>query len=182
MTDGRRITTKKLGYSTEVHEKAFYLWYKFRPEMKQLVIMLREDLGEEARVPSFGVLRTWKMVEDWEGHADALDGQAEQAGDIEIIHQRQQIIQRMASVGQELVDMGMKYLKDNGIENSADAIRAIGKGAELQDKLLGWAAYYAELANATNADLDNKLKKFMTQENIIETTATDDTTEPTDDT
>jgi hypothetical protein len=58
----------------------------------------------------------------------------------------------------------MNYLKANGIDNSADAIRAIGKGAELQEKELGWAAIFAELANASQDDLDRKLRKFMTDE------------------
>ena len=88
----------------------------------------------------------------------------------------------MATVGQKLVDMGMSYLEKNGIENSADAIRAIGKGAELQDKLLGWAAYFAELSTATNEELEKKLKRFMGDEPIeataIDAVESDDTERP----
>jgi hypothetical protein len=180
MTDGRRKVTKAVGYSVEIHQKAFAFWYKFRPEMKQLVTMLQEDLGEGVRVPGFGVLRTWKMVEDWEGHADALDGQAEQAGDKEIILQRAQIIRDGAEVGKELVKMGMDYLKKEGIENSADAIRAIGKGMELEEKLLGWAAVFQRVSEANDQELNQMIKKYMTGE-IIEATATD-ATEQSDDT
>ena len=175
MTDKRAATTKRLAFSQEVHQQAFALWYKLgRPEYKQVVQIMQEEAGEGVRSPTIHSIMIWHKSEDWDGHADALDGQAEQAGDLVIIKQRQDIIERMANVGADLVDMGMNYLNKNGIESSADAIRAIGKGAELQDKLLGWAAYFAELSTATNEELEKKLKKFMSEE-PIEATAVDAT-------
>ena len=182
MTDGRKALTKKIAFPEEVHQQAFALWYKLgRPEYKQVVQLMQEQAGG-GKSPTLVTIKYWHKYEDWDMHADALDAGSEQAGDKEIIRQRQGIIQKMAAVGEELVDMGMNYLKEHGIENSADAIRAIGKGAELQDKLLGWAAYFAELSTASNEELEKKLKKFMGDEPIeataINATDKDDTERP----
>jgi hypothetical protein len=183
MTNKLHSQTKSRGFPQEVHQEAFALWYKLgRPEYKQIVAIMQEQAGEGNRVPTVFSIDVWHRHEDWDEKADALDGQAEQAGDIEIIKQRQGIIQKMADVGNELVEMGISYLREKGIESSADAIRAIGKGAELQDKLLGWAAYFAELSTATNEELDKKLKKFYTEEPIeataVDATDQDDTERP----
>jgi hypothetical protein len=183
MSDKSNARIKKLAFSQEVHQQAFALWYKLgRPEYQQVVNVMQEEAGEGVRTPGLRTIILWHKQEDWEEHADALDGQADQAGDLIIIKQRQDIIQRMASVGQELVDLGVDYLRDKGIENSADAIRAIGKGAELQDKLLGWAAYFAELSTATNEELEKKLKKFTGEEpievTVVDATEQNDTERP----
>jgi hypothetical protein len=183
MADKRRAVTKSIAYPQEMHDQAFALWYKLgKPEYKQIADIMKEEAPEGVRSPSLRTIQEWRSIDDWEGHADALDGQVEQATDTEIIKQRQGIIQKMAGVGEELVDMGMTYLKENGLESSADAIRAIGKGAELQDKLLGWAAYFAELSTASNDELEKKLKKFMGEEPIeataVDATNQDDTERP----
>ena len=178
MTDGRKSLTKALAFSTEFHQKAFAIWYKCnRPTYKQLrQIML--DSGEE-RVPPYHTFAMWHGIDSWDEHADALDAQAEQAGDKEIIQQRAEIIREGANVGKELVDMGMEFLRKEGIENSADAIRAIGKGMELEEKLLGWAAVFKRVSEADDAELSRMIKKYMTGE-IIEATATDATEQPDD--
>jgi hypothetical protein len=177
MTDQSRAKTKSIAFSPEQHQEAFALWYKCgKPEYKEMLTILKEQWGQAPALPT---LYVWHRQDDWDGHADALDGLSEQAGDIEIIKQRQDIIAGMADVGQKLVKMGMDYLDEKGLDNSADAIRAIGKGAELQDKLLGWAAYFAELSTATNEELEKKLKRFMGDE-PIEATAIDVTTEQDD--
>ena len=166
MTDSRKHITRASSFSQEIHQEAFAIWYKLeRPPLKQIVKLLKEQ-SKDGRAPTTTTLQWWHKEDSWDDHADMLDAEAEQAGDMEIIKQRQGIIQKMATVGADLVDMGMDYLKKNGIENSADAIRAIGKGAELQDKLLGWAAYFAELSTATNEELEKKLKHFMGEEPI----------------
>jgi hypothetical protein len=180
MTDGRKRRTRDARYNQEVHEQAFALWYKAgKPTYRELRQML-VDLYGDGRVPTAPSIMNWRTEDHWDEHADALDGQIEVVQDKEIIQQRQDIIKHMADVGKELVDMGMDYLKKEGIENSADAIRAIGKGMELQDKLLGWAAVFAKLSAASDEDLDKELKKYMTGE-VLEATATD-ADEPTNDT
>ena len=173
---------KAAAFPEELHQEAFAIWYKLeKPTLKQVASLLQEQRGEKAS-PTVRTLRLWQHDDSWDDHADALDAQSEQAGDMEIIRQRQGIIQKMATVGAELVDMGMGYLKEHGIENSADAIRAIGKGAELQDKLLGWAAYFAELSTATNEELEKKLKHFMGEEpieaTVVDASEQDDTERP----
>ena len=93
MTDKRAATTKRLAFSQEVHQQAFALWYKLgRPEYKQVVQIMQEEAGEGVRSPTIHSIMIWHKSEDWEEHADALDGQAEQAGDLVIIKQRQDII------------------------------------------------------------------------------------------
>lgn len=183
MTDGRKRATRVAKIPQEVHEQAFALWFKLdHPQWKQLHEVMTSELGID-RVPRLSTLMTWYRTEAWEERADALSGQIEVSQDKEIIKQREGIIKKLAKVGEELVTMGMDYLKTQGIENSADAIRAISKGAELQDKLLGWAAVFAELSTASNDDLDRKLKKYMTGD-VLEATAinadesTDDTERP----
>jgi hypothetical protein len=178
MTDGRRALTQRVSYSQEFHQKAFALWYKCgRPPYKDLRQMLI-DSGEP-NVPPVHTFNMWHGIDNWDAHADALDGQAEAAGDKEIIKQRAQIIREGANVGKELVDMGMDYLRKQGIENSADAIRAIGKGMELEEKLLGWAAVFQRVSEANDTELNQMIRKYMTGD-IIEATASDATEQPDD--
>jgi hypothetical protein len=162
VTDKVKQMTAERDYGQEVHEQAFYLWFKLnKPDMKVVAKALGQMMG---KVPSIHTLTFWKRVDNWDEHADTLEGVADNAMDKIVVQQRAELIKRQADVGQELIDMGMGYLKEHGIDNSADAIRAIGKGAELQEKELGWAAIFAELANASQDDLDRKLRKFMTDE------------------
>lgn len=179
MVDARRKITRSIKIPQSIHDLAFATWYKMeKPEYKYVAEALKT--AGITPLPTSQTINYWHNHEDWDAHADILDGHIELAEDKEIIKQRQDIIKKMADVGREMVDMGMNYLKEHGIDNSADAIRAIGKGAELEDKLLGWAAYFAELSTSSNEDLDKKLKRFLTGD-VIEATATD-ATESTDDT
>jgi hypothetical protein len=162
MSDGRTRSSKEVSFPEEVHESAFALWYKLgRPMYKDLVEVMKTELHME-RVPKAQTLHYWKNTDNWEMRADELDGKIQLSTDKVIIKQRQDIIKKLADVGNKLVEMGMQYLTAHGIDNSADAIRAIGKGAELEDKLLGWAAYYAEISKSSESELDRELAKFMT--------------------
>ena len=175
-----RNATTDLWYSPAIHQQAFALWYELgRPPYKKIEAIMKERVKEGERSPNERTLRKWHTEESWEEHADALDGQAEAAGDKQIILQRANIIKKGAEVGAKLVDLGMDYLEKNGIENSADAIRAIGKGMELEEKLLGWAAVFQKLSQADDSELNTMLKKYMTTE-IIEATASDATEQPDD--
>jgi hypothetical protein len=185
MTDARQRITKKIVFPDSMHDSAFALWYKLgKPMYKDLAEVIKTELHVE-RAPLAQTLRAWKETEDWEARADDMDGKIQLSTDKIIIKQRQDIIKKLANVGNELVEMGMSFLKNNGIENSADAIRAIGKGAELEDKLLGWAAYYAEISKGSEADLDRELAKFMTPDipngEIIEATVKDEEPERPED-
>lgn len=162
MTDARKRITREIKLPDEIHDSAFALWYKLgKPTYKNLAEVMKTEFRLD-KTPTSGTLRVWSQTEDWDARADDMDGKIQLSTDKIIIKQRQDIIKKLAQVGNELVEMGLAYLKENGIENSADAIRAIGKGAELEDKLLGWAAYYAEISKGSEADLDRELAKFMT--------------------
>jgi hypothetical protein len=176
MTDKRKQISREQAFPQETHDQAFYLWYKMgKPEYSILEKAMKEKDGKS---PGIGTLQHWKNLDSWDEHADALDGIADNSMDKEIIKQRAELIRKQADIGKELIDMGMNYLQNEGLDNSADAIRAIGKGAELQEKELGWAAVFAELANATEDDLNRKLKKFMTDDVIEGTTIDAPTDEP----
>jgi hypothetical protein len=113
-------------------------------------------------------LQKWKNLDNWEQHADTLDGISDNAMDKEVIQQRAALIRKQADIGTELIDLGMGYLKEHGIDTSADAIRAIAKGTELQEKQLGWAIVFTELANASDDELEKRMKKLMTDEVVID--------------
>lgn len=185
MTDGRKRVTQAVSFSEEIHDSTFALWYKLgKPTNKQLIELMKTELHME-RVPKVQTIAYWKTTDEWDTRADELDGKIQLSTDKVIIKQRQDIIKKLADVGNELVEMGMTYLRKEGIENSADAIRAIGKGAELEDKLLGWAAYYAEISKGSEADLDRELAKFMTADipngEVIEGTVKDEESERPED-
>ena len=168
MTDGRKRATREAGFAKEIHDQAFALWYKLgRPPYKDVIAIMQTELHMD-RLPKPATLIYWNNQEGWDERADDMDGKIQLSTDKVIIKQRQDIIKKLADVGNELVEMGMAYLRKEGIENSADAIRAIGKGAELEDKLLGWAAYYAEISKGSEADLDRELAKFMTNDTPID--------------
>ena len=178
MVDKRRAITSSIAYPQEMHDQAFALWYKSGRKFTYKEI--RKLLGQEnERVPSASSLDFWKEIDHWEEHADELDAQVDNSMDKEIVAQRAEVIKRQADIGAEMIDMGMGYLRDKGIDTSADAIRAIAKGAELQEKQLGWAIVFTELAKASDDDLEKKLRKLMTDEVIIEgTVAQSDESEP----
>jgi hypothetical protein len=146
-----------------MRQAAFGIWFKTERNWQDLPRLLQETFKLD-KAPAPRTLRQWAVKDAWAEHADALEGQMDQAGDGEIIEQRKSLIAQMAQVGQEMVNMGMAYLREKGIESSADAIRAVGRGTELMDKQLGWAAYFSELANANEDKLDRELRRFMTGE------------------
>jgi hypothetical protein len=141
-----------------------------KPEWLTLERVMKEKLPKS---PSVVTLKKWKVTDNWDQHADTLDGISDNAMDKEIIQQRAELIKKQADIGTELIDLGMGYLKEHGIDTSADAIRAIAKGTELQEKQLGWAIVFTELANASDDELEKRMKKLMTDEVIIEGTVKD---------
>ena len=149
-------------YSSDYREAAFRAWYQAeRPTMSKLRELLNPD--SRGRIPELSVIGHWKLDDDWDARADALDGNAQIQLDNQSIQARIEMLQKHAQMGKELSDKGREYLSKNGFDTGAEAIRAIIEGVKLERQSAGYAEFLARIADASDEDLNKELQKMLTK-------------------
>ena len=149
-----------INFSDEYVEQVFFAWYKNnKMGGKSFVNRLAPD--SRGRTPSATIVKSWMITKGWMERADAMDAEASMALTKEVIDERIQMFRRHAEVGQELIERGMKYLLEHGIDNSQAAIRAIDIGVATQRISTGQAEMGAAVLKMRDSQLDKELPKLL---------------------
>ena len=138
--------------------KAWYL--AGRPDSRyQIVKILPED--ELGRVPNDSTVSLWRDEMGWDVWADALDAKAEAIVDDELVNERVLMLKRQASVGKELQDKGINYLRDNGMDTSASAISAIKAGVDMERTSRGISERLINLLKLSDEELTREAVQLL---------------------
>lgn len=147
-------------YTEQYIEKVFYLWYDGgRKESNAFVNLLPKN--EEGITPSKFTIIKWKSTRGWVERADALDAEASRAIDNTVIAERVEMYKKQKIVADQLINKGMKFLNEKGIQSDASAIRAIDLGFATQRVSTGIAEAYAKYAKMSDEQLSATLVKLL---------------------
>lgn len=145
-------------YDSQYRDVAFGVWYKNgRPSPDSLSRLLRDDQGNS---PQPTTLRRWMEEGYWHERAELVDLKAAQQFDNELATQRMEMMSRQAQLAQELQVMGMEYLRKNGIDNVANAIKAMSLGFEQEQKSRGVGSV-AKIMISSDEEIKKKLSEFV---------------------
>lgn len=165
-------------YSEEYIDNVFYKWHGADRVISQAFItQLEPDLN--GRTPTRESVIKWKDSRGWVERADALDAEISVRKDQEIIDLRMEMFKKHAEIGGQLVEKGLSYLQEHGVENSASAIRAIDLGLTTERISTGLAEVYVKISKMSDEALTKELQKLIgggtKDEDTIDAEITDET-------
>lgn len=124
--------------------------------MADLLDKLPKD--EHDRIPGKTKLREWRDVNGWDFRADELDAQAITIVNNTLVNQKAQMLQEHARVAQELMQAGMKHIKDFPVfDSSSAAVSAIIRGAELERESRGIGELIVKMSKMSEDDLNKEI-------------------------
>lgn len=169
-------------FTDEYKEKCFYSWYenKEKPRQKMLDALPKDENG---RTPGYQTIIAWRDNFGWIERADALDAEVSVRVENQLIKKTAKRYEQLAEVGEELMQMARDYLKAQGFDSAASAVRAIGLGGEMVSKYAGMADKISALSGMSNRQLEVFAQRLLgnqdKDENVI-TAYADDLTEESD--
>lgn len=147
-------------YPDSYMEMVFYAWYEGGKKVgNNFLNSLPASPG--GRQPSKATVIDWINTKGWIERADALDAEASRALDSLMIDKRKKMYEEQVRVANELVEKGMEYLNEKGIQSDASALRAIDLGLATQRVSTGMAEAYIQISKMSDDQLDKELKKLL---------------------
>jgi hypothetical protein len=139
-------------FEKEYREACFYSWYNAGcpSNIKDAV-----PEAEDGRKPTIVTLKRWARDEGWQARADDLDAQLALSIDTEIIQRKRQDYLDLAEHGRTVLTEAMGYLKEEGFDSAASAVRGISVGADMISKY----SRAAEMVDAVLGKTDKQIEK-----------------------
>ena len=147
-------------FTEDYKDQVFYLWYE-NGKIVNFSLMGAIPVSPNGRKPSEGTIKEWVGQGDWNTRADGLDGQITRVLDNSVIEKRVTMYKRHAEIGRDMVEMGMAYLKENGLKREESAIRAIAEGIDIQRQSIGLAEALQKISTMDNDQLTKELQKLL---------------------
>jgi hypothetical protein len=163
-------------YTSDYKEACFLIWYKNgRPSLRKLApIIPISSVGGRA---TEWALRSWYKSDKWKERADGMDSEVSREMNKEAIEEKILMLKRHADAAGRLVQMGVDYLDDHGIDKGADAIRAIVSGIEQERAARGMPIALNEMEKWTTAQLVGYIEKQLVGENPVGSDELDEASE-----
>lgn len=149
-------------YSPGYQEACFQAFYAAGRPSKATDIrsILPEENGTK---PSTETIRKWRDALNWDIRADELDLKVAEQSDDLLVAQKVAMLQRQATVAQEIQELGYQHLIRKGFDTAASAVSAIIKGAELERTSRGIGAMIDKLAKMSDADVVKTIKELASR-------------------
>ena len=111
----------------------------------------------------------WHKDRGWNLRADALDAEVSIEKDKLVIDRRIKMWEEQERVATQLVEKGMTYLDETGIQNSANALRAVDLGLTTQRVSTGMAEMVTKITKMSDQQITAELQKLLgKKEEIID--------------
>lgn len=133
----------------------FYIWYNSgKPNNKQLLELVEEDKISGLK-PSERTLKEWINTR-FKERALYIDNLVAERVESELVQQRVGMLERHATLGMKMQDMGLEYLEEHGVGSARNAITLLVRGIEVEHE-----------ARIAPIDILQKLDK-MTDDKLLE--------------
>lgn len=149
-----------MDFSDDYIDNVFYKWHGGDRVISQAFVNLL-DPNEKGNTPTRETVRRWKETRGWDERADALDAEISVQKDRQIIDMRMEMFKKHAEIGGQLIEKGISYLQEHGVENSNSAIRAIDLGLSTERVSTGLAEVYVKISKMSDEDLTKELAKLI---------------------
>lgn len=162
MTLKKTKDIRLIPYTDAYRDTCFLIWYRNgRPRGNNLMgIFPPDDLG---RVPPMEHFWKWIKEYGWNERADVLDAEVAKRIELQAVEERVEMLERQAQYGKTLQEKGMAVLEESGFQKSADALRAIFGGADLERASRGLSTALIKVSEMDDATLQDTLKKLMSK-------------------
>jgi hypothetical protein len=155
-------------YTDTYREACFLAWFQNGcPKGKQIVDCLPSD--EHGRKPHEKAINEWMNTYDWYARADVLNSEVSKRIEIQAVEDKVKMLQKQAESGEKLQEMGMSFLDKVGFDKSADALRAIIQGAELERASKGLPSALIKISEMEDSKLADVIAQLMKKSNPDET-------------
>lgn len=152
--------TQIVTYPDEYKEACFFHWYQYNRNKGKLFV--NDGFPDyNGQTPEVHTVIKWKNEYGWVERADALDGEVSIRLEREAIDRKAEATKKLAKTGEELLDHGLRYIKENGFDNSSAAVRAIMGGAELMAKFTGMGDFLIAVTKMSDAQLTKEFHKLL---------------------
>ena len=157
--------TSNIAFSEAYKDACRKSWYMAgRPAGKlNLEKCIPED--ELGRKASTHVIVAWRREQTWDVWADMLDARAEAIVDDQLVNERVLMLKRQASIGKEIQEQAIEYLREEGFDTSASAVNAITRGAELERTSRGISERLLNLLKLSDDELTREAVQLLNRGN-----------------
>ena len=167
-------------FDKDYREACFYSWYEAGcpTGMRKAV-----PPDKDGRKPTETTLKRWMRDDGWRERAEALDVQISVRVDNEIIERKKQDYLELSETGRELIKGAVDYLKTNGYDTAAAAVRAVSVGSELIAKYSRAAEMIDSITGMSEKQIEKEIFRLLgknAQDDVVdaeETNADSDTEE-----
>ena len=147
-------------YSDLYREQCFRAWWNAgKPTGNRLMEIIPED--EFGRKPHNIVLRSWMKQDDWNSRSLVLDEKAREVNEQQAIQQRAEMFKRHAEIGNEVLEMGLDFLRTKGISTDTQAIKAIQLGAAMERDARGVSEWMNKISGMKDDELLSRVRVLM---------------------
>ena len=149
-------------------EEVFYKWYEGGRKVDNKFINSLTACSD-GRIPKKDTVNDWGKDRGWAMRADALDAEVSIKKDELVVDRRIKMWEEQEKVAAQLVTKGMEYLDENGIQNSANALRSIDLGLTTQRVSTGMAEMVTKITKMSDIQITAELQKLLgKKEEIID--------------
>lgn len=155
----------RIGYSNDYKERVFWIWYEAgRIGVAKLLVKLSEL--EYENIPVAGTLQEW-INDGWRDRADELDQQIRDRFSKEVIETKVEMLKRHSSVGRELQEIGLDWLRDNRESLTPSAVtRLIKDGYEIERASVGVPEALTKMLSVSDDELKKQIEAALTGEDL----------------
>jgi hypothetical protein len=141
----------------------FTLWYsKGKPAVHHFMRTIPPCEEVFGLMPGFSLLKTW--VKEFRERAVALDAEVFNQIGNKMIAEKVEMLQRHATVGTEMQNMAMEYLKDHkGDLGISSAVRLLVAGVEIERESRGIATTVEKIAKMNDEELEEEIQKLISR-------------------
>lgn len=141
-----------IAYSDQYIESLFWLWYNAGcPRGSAFRAIVQPD--ENGRVPNTTRLGMWRRQYGWDARAEDLNIKAQRKMEEIAVTARVQMFKRHAEVAEQMIETGIGYLEEQGIDTASSAIKAIIAGVDIEQKSRGVSDALMKIASMSNESL-----------------------------
>jgi len=161
-------------FSDSYVQSIFAIWYKSgKPNARRLQPMITEPDPINGNVPTVNVL-TNLIRNNFTEQSLSLDEEVSQNLSITLVAEKIAMLQRHAKVALEMQNMGLEYLRQNGVGGARNAIQLLVEGLEIERGAVGAPQIAQRLLSLSDEQLVAELTDLVTSSPITDMKPNDD--------
>lgn len=152
--------TELTPYTDDYRHNCFLAWYQAgAPRGKRMMAVLPRD--EHGRLPSYSLILKWRREDVWDDRAKQLNDEVRQKMEESAVERKIEMYEHHAEIAQELINTGLEYLVEHGVDSSTTALKAILEGAKLEKASIGIPEFLRRLSDMSNDRLEKEAAALL---------------------